>query len=503
MTGSESDRGTPLGRSLSTTAARGGAVTAGLQGTRIALQLLGLVVLARLLEPADYGLVAMVAVFVTLGEILRDFGLSSAAVRAPSLSTAERDNLFWTNTAIGGVLCILAVAGSGAVASLYNEPRVEPIAAAIGVVFLLNGASTQYRAGLQREMQFLRLGGADLLGQGLGLAVAIALALMGFGYWALVAQVLSQAGVVLLLLIIFSRWLPGGIHRKAPIRSFVSFGWWLVGSQLVSYVGSNIDTFMVGRLFGAEPLGIYSRAYQMVTVPLSQVQYPATTVALPVLARVQDDQDAFDRYLQRGQQLLGYTLIPILALIIGLAEPIVDLVLGDRWAEATPYLRLFAIAGIMTTLPSVGYWAYLSRAATRRLFHFTILSVGLRIVCVLIGSRFGVIGVAVGFAVAPTLSWPLSLWWLSRTMPVALGLLLTTGARILAVAAVAAGASYVVFLQLPRSTLSIIAIGVGLATVAAVYAVMGALVKQVRRDETAVVRALAKALPRARRSSRP
>jgi O-antigen/teichoic acid export membrane protein len=469
---------------LSGVAARGAALTGGFQGMRLLLQIVGLVVLARFLSPDDYGLVAMVVVLVGLGEIVRDFGLSSAAVQAPELTRAQRDNLFWLNGAIGLALAILAVAGSGLVAALYAEPRLVGITQALGLVFVLNGLSTQYRASLQRDLKFGLLAGSEVLAQLIGLLVGIGCAIGGLGYWALVAQSLAQAAAALVLLVAFSRWLPSWYDRTESVRPFASFGWHLAASQVVGYLGNNVDTFVVGRQFGAAPLGIYSRGYQLVTAPLGRIRTPATTVALPVLSKIQRDQPRFDRYLRHGLIMLGYTIVPALAIIMGAAEPVVRVALGETWMEVVPYARLFALAGTLTTLSYVGYWAYLARGLTKRLLHYTFVSVAIKVTLVLIGSQWGPLGVAVGFTVAPAVSWPLSLWWLSRRTPIPLATLMLTALRVLTVALSAAGATWYLLTAVTMTTL--VSLVAAPATAALVYGLAAILLPPVRSDVRAV-----------------
>lgn len=480
------------GRRLSGVAAQGAALTAGFQGMRLLLQIAGLVILARFLSPSDYGLVAMVVVIVGLGEIVRDFGLSSAAVQAPDLTRAQRDNLFWLNTGIGVLLAGLAFVGSGLVAALYDEPRLQEITQLLGLVFVLNGLATQYRASLQRDLKFGVLAGAEVLAQAIGLAVGIGSAVAGLGYWALVAQSLTQAAATVVLFVTFGHWLPRWYSRRAGVRRLVAFGGNLAASQIVGYLGNNVDTFVVGRFFGAAPLGIYTRGYQLVTAPLARIRTPATTVALPVLSKIQADQPRFDRYLQHGLVVLGYSIVPMLAVLGGGAQPVVLVALGDTWAEVEPYARLFALAGTLTTLSYVGYWAYLARGLTNRLLQYTFISVAIKVACVLIGSRWGALGVAVGFTVAPALSWPISLWWLSRRTSVPLRWLLASALRILTLAVVAGGVAWAVVESTATGT-SVVGFVLASLTVGGVY-LLAAVVPAVRRDELAVLQTARTAL---------
>ena len=433
-----------MAASLAHDAARGALFTLAAQGTRIILQLISVVVLARLLTPHDYGLLAIVLVLVGLGEIFRDFGLTSASIQAPSLSKGQRDNLFWLNTLIGTALAVAMLLSSWALGAVTGEPELVGMAQWLSVLFLLNGLATQHRASLMREVRLRPLAISDVAAAAIALAVAIAAAMLGAGYWALVIQQLGNGLVALIGVVIAGRWLPGRPTREHSVRTMVTFGWNLVAANLVQYAARQLDVILVAFRFGTAPLGLYNRAYQLVMTPLGQVRSPLQSIALPVLSRLQQDQPRFDTYVTAAQLALGYLIGIPLALLAGLAEPVVAIMLGDAWADATPILRMFAIAGLLTTLSYVGYWVYLARGLGGQLLRYTLVTAGIKIVCVGVGSFFGLVGVAVGFAVHPAIAWPISLAWLSRVTPMPTRRLYGGALRIFAVTLLAGVAAWAV-----------------------------------------------------------
>ncbi|MFT3945117.1 MAG: lipopolysaccharide biosynthesis protein [Ancrocorticia sp.] len=423
-------------------AARGAAVTLSAQAARMIIQFAGVAILARLLAPGDYGLVALALSIVTFGEIFRDFGLSSAAIQAPTLSRAERDNLFWLNTLIGVILTALVFAAAPLVANLSGHPPLEGITQTLAPVFLLNGLTTQYRANLVRGLRFKAIAATEVSSAALGLVAAIVSASMGVGYWALVIQQLTAAAFLLLGMAIAGRWLPRGYTRGVSMRRFMRFGINLLGSQIVGYVANNVDTWTIGTRFGEVTLGFYNRAFQLLMTPMNQIRTPSTTVALPVLSKVSPDQPRFERFVRQGQLALALPTGLAMALVAGGASAIIPVVLGDGWEVATPYLRLFAIAALFQTLAFVGYWIYLARNLTNVLFRYSIATAILKIVCILGGSYWGPIGLAVGYAVAPMLEWPISFWWLGRHTEIPRRALYGNALRVVAQAAIVGAASY-------------------------------------------------------------
>jgi PST family polysaccharide transporter len=423
----------------------------------------------------------MVTVIIGVGEIFRDFGLSSAAIQAPTLSQAQRSNLFWINTGIGFLLGAIVLAGAGLIASLYHNPELTDVARALSVTFVLNGMATQYRANLVRGLSFGKVAAAELTAPATALLVAVLAAVAGWGYWALVAQSLTQALVLLTGFVIGARWLPGRPRRGVPMRSLLAFGWKLVGTQLIGYASNNTDTFIIGLRFGAVPLGYYNRAFRLLMTPLVQLRAPTTTIALPVLSKLQDDDERFGAYMLRGQQALGYTLVAGLGLVAAAGGPITEVFLGDRWMSVVPLLRLLAIAGLFQTLAYVGYWVYLARNLTGDLLQFTLISAVIRVTAILVGSHWGLVGVAAGFAVEPTLTWPLSLWWLSRRTTVPIRALLAGAVRMLSCTAAAAVPTAAVVWAL-REAPALVSLAAATACTIGVYALAGLLVPAVRKD---------------------
>lgn len=474
------DRG-QLGRH----AARGALVTVGAQGVKILLQVVGVVVLARLLSPGDYGLVAMVTAIIGVAEIFRDFGLSSAAVQARTLSRAQRDNLFWINTAAGGAFTVMVFFGAPLVALLYGRGELVGLTQVLAFVFVLNGMGTQYRADLDRRMKFGNLAAVDVVAPALALGVAIVAALHGAGFWSLAVQQLATSAVLLTGNAISAGWLPRR-PRRAPMKSLFNFGWQLAGSQFIGYLGNNIDSLTIGLRFDANALGLYNRAFQLLMTPLGQLRAPTTKVALPVLSRLREDKEGSDRYIQRGQAALGLTLVAGLGLVIGAAQPIAEVFLGSQWLDVIPILRLLAAAGAFQCLAYVGLWIYMSHGLTKELLQYTLISTTIKVGCILTGSLWGVVGVAWGYAVAPALAWPLSFWWLSRKSFVDVRPLFLGAGRVMVLTSLLAGGSWLAA-SLCSGLPAWAQLLVATAASGVVYALVVLVVAPLRRDVLGVV----------------
>lgn len=443
------ESGTRSSAGLGTAAARGAVVMLTGQGARVGLQFASLVALARLLSPHDYGLVAAVMVIIGVGEIFRDFGLSSAAIRSPELTRDQSTNLFWINSMIGLALGTALFALSTPVSAAFDQEEIVGIARAMAVIFLFNGITTQFRALLVRALRFRWLATLDVLAPAIALLVALSAALLGWGYWSLVVQHITQSLILLAGAALGARTVPGLPRRDVSMRSFLVFGRDIVLTQLVMYVTNRLDTAVIGLVHGATPLGLYNRAQQLVVAPATQVQAPATSVALPVLTRLQDDPARFDAFLIRGQLALGYPIALAMTFVAVAAEPIVEILLGQQWLATAPLLQLLAVAVVARSLAFVGSWVYVVRGLSGALFRFTAATAVVPIAGVVIGAQWGMIGVAAGVAIAPWITWPLSLWWLSRVTTVPIRGLYGNALRIVLVSILAFGTAFSVAQMLP------------------------------------------------------
>jgi PST family polysaccharide transporter len=451
------------------------------QGVRIVLQLLSIFLLARLLTPSDYGLIAMVTAIIGIGEVFRDFGLSSAAIQAKTLSRNQRDNLFWINTGIGLLLTGIVYLLASAVAGIYNDPRVEALTQLLALTFLLNGLSTQYRADLTRTLAFAKLAVVDVAAMFAGLLVGVGMALLDYGYWSLAGMQLAQGLVSLVLAAIYAKWLPGGIHRKAGMAPFMQFGVGLVGAQLLGYAAKNVHSVIIGANLGAAPLGFYNRAFQLLTFPLSQLQAPSSRVALPVLSRLQDEKERYDAFLLRGQTIMIHIVGLVLAFSTAQAVPLFYIALGEQWLPSAPLFQILSVAGFATMVNYACYWVFLSKGLTGSHFWFNLWTRPLLIGIILVGAIWGLYGIAIAYSAGSLLMWPLTLLWLSRVSNAPTKKMFGNGVRTILAYGAATAASFGASTLVPDEAYFLRAL-VGFAALSAAVALVALVWPRFRAD---------------------
>ena len=244
------------------TAKMAGAVTITGQLVKMIIQFVGLIAFSRLLSPRDVGLIAMLGVFLMLGEMVRDFGLSQAAIQTPKLTHGQASNLFWIALLIGALLTSGLVLAAPAIATMYREPVLRTIAPWIALCLVINALQTQFQVRLARDFRFAALTVTDAASQLIGLVAGLTAALAGAGYWSLVIQMLVVSISLLIQRVSVAGWLPGCPRREPGMLPLYQFGIHSGLAQLLGYAASNTDSYIIGIRWGANALGVYNRAFQ-------------------------------------------------------------------------------------------------------------------------------------------------------------------------------------------------------------------------------------------------
>ena len=447
---------------LGNVAARGAGITLMSQGIRFALQLGSLIVLARLLSPQEFGVVAMVTAITNVMEIVRDFGLSSAVMQAKELNDAERTNLFWANTGIGTGCALVVTLSAPLIVRIYGTSVVGPIVVALGWLFVVSGVNTQFRAELSRSLRFKALAVTDIAAQAGSIAVAISLAAAGAGYWAVVGQQITLVVLTCASNVILCKWRPGLPRRSVSIRRFFRFGGSVLATNVIAYATNNLDNVAIGIYWGSGPLGLYSRAYQLLMVPLQQVSVPMTRVVLPVLSRVQDQDETYARYVSKAQLVGCYMLASGFAVTAGVSVPLVALLFGPKWSGVAPIFAALAIGGIFRGIGQISYWMYLSRGRADAQLKLYLVTRPIMIGLMIAGLPWGPVGVAIGHSIGFFLFWIISLWTAGRCVRTSVRPLFTQATRTLLLISLPAGALAYIGSVLVQPTAASLCLGVAL-----------------------------------------
>lgn len=383
---------------------RSGALLAVGQLSRTALQFAGLTILSRMLTPSDFGIVAMSTAVLGVAFVLGDFGLSLAVSRERDMPKQQRDQLFYFNLLLAAAVAGAMIMCSHGLGVVLGDVRVTPVIQVLSLCGFATTIAAQYRGELSRRLHFAPLAYADPVAQALGLAVSILAAGTGHGYWSIVWGQTTAAFVMLAILFNATRYRP--THRPA-VRQALSaarFGSATLLTQLTSYSAVSTGPLVLGRFAGSAAAGVFSRSFQIASMPLTQLAAPLTRVAVPLLARLETPAEV-GLAARRMQRLLFFVLIPPLLFLALFSDLTTDVLLGGNWANAASVVSILAAGGIFQTLGYVYFWVFvrLDRVLLLWKMEFSIWAVCLPSVVVVVDR--GPVAVATVYASGLALIW--------------------------------------------------------------------------------------------------
>lgn len=431
-------RPTAVGNELRRLAIRGAGATVSASGVGLAVQVVGTVILARLLTPADFGVVTMVTTFSLL---LSSFGLNGfteAIIQFEEMDQYTASNLFWLNLGAGLVLAIAFVPVGSLLARLYHNPLVANAAMGLSLAIFIGAGSIVHLALLKRAMRFAATSTNDLVGRVVYTAVPIVLASRGWGYWALVAGIVAQQLSVIIGAWWLCRWIPSLPRRTGKTGAMVRFAVNVYGRFSVRYSTQNIDNLLVGWQFNAVALGFYKKAYDLFALSATQLTAPLHNVALATLSRLNQDPARFRRYLTNSLGIIAFVGMAASADLTLVGKDVVRLVLGPQWSESGRIFELFGPGiGVMLLCSTFG-WIHLSIGKPGRWLRWTLVELALTASLFLAALPWGPVGIAAAWSVS---YWALLIpgfWYAGRPIGFGVSSLITAIWRF-AAASLAAG----------------------------------------------------------------
>jgi len=407
------------GAKLRRLAVRGAGMTVFSGGLAVAIQVVATVVLARLLTPRDFGLVAMVTTFSLLLSNFGINGITEALVQREHINRFQANNLFWINLCGGLTLtCVFAAAGS-ILARFYGEPLVAPIAAGVSISIFLSSMSVIHLALLKRAMMFSAVAKNDIAARAVAVVVSIGFGWAGRGYWALVLGVCALPLSTAIGAWSLCRWLPGRPRSALGTGAMLKFATYTYGRFSVNYFARNADNVLVGWRFGAPALGFYKKAYDLFSLSAAQLVASTSVVAVSALSRVRGDEAQYRRYLLGAIAVMAFLGMGIAGDLTLTGRDLIRVLLGPGWGEAGQIFTFFAPGiGIMLVYGTHG-WIHLSIGRADRWFRWGIVEWTVTILLFLVALPWGPQGIAVAWCVSFwTLTLP-AMWYAGK--PIGLG----------------------------------------------------------------------------------
>jgi O-antigen/teichoic acid export membrane protein len=382
-------------RNLGRMALRGGVVSVAMQYSNGLLQIVAAIVLARLLAPADFGLIAIVTALTSFAPLLIDFGLGDATTQRSKITRSQVSSLFWLSSGIGLAFALIVAICSPLIAWIYRESRLEAIALCSAVTFLLFGLSNQHLALLRRKMQFVRIAKIQVISTLVGIAIAIFMALSGYGYWALVARPIANSLCVAIGAWFVCRWRPGFPVFDNEVKSMVRFGLHVVGFSVMYTVARAVDRIALGLFYRSDVVGYYQNAITLYDSSIFSALIQLHTVGSAALSKLQSNPAVLRQKYQAALSAVAFFVMPTAAILSVTGQDLTVLLLGEKWRQAGSLLSIIALRGIFQAVEGSQGWLHLSTGRADRWRNWGVVSLLVQLVAVLGGLPFGATGVAV------------------------------------------------------------------------------------------------------------
>jgi PST family polysaccharide transporter len=366
-----------------------------------------MLILARLVLPESFGLVAYATVFTAFAQIFVDQGFSDAIVQFPDLKREHLDTAFWVNVLTGTILTIASIAASSLIANIFDEPQLGPIVRWLSPIFILSALSSVQQSLLRRKLAFKSLTTRSLIATISSGIVAVIMAFLGFGVWSLVAKLIVEGAVSVIALWQVSDWRPNFRLSRKYFKELFSFGINIVGGNFVDFLSVHSDDFLIGYYLGPIALGYYTLAYNLLIVMTDLLVSVPNAVAFPVFSKIQKDPIRLKSTFYEVTQLQSIIAFPIFLGVFIVAPEAVRVLYSDKWASSIPVVQILMLIGIVRSASY--FYSSIFRAAGKPSWRFGIYSLTavLNVVGFLIVVRMGIIAVAVSYVVVSYLLMPL------------------------------------------------------------------------------------------------
>lgn len=347
------------------------------------------VILMRLLQPADYGLLAMAWVVIGFAGIFNEFGFGSAIVQRQDIDAQHLSSVFWINIAIGAGFTLLFFMTAGWMADFFHTAGLKPVMQWLSFSFLIGGLGIVPGALLQKQMRFDLINQISVATTFLSGCIGVYMAYRGYGVMSLVAQSLSNSLIGLPLMFIASRWKPLLVLSWKHVRQLFSFSAYLTGFNVINYWARRSDDLLIGKFMGSTSLGIYSRAYALMLLPISQVISMVSGVMFPALSSIQHDKQRIKSIYIRVIQVIAFFSFPMMLGLVATADHFMLGIFGSKWAGVIPLIRILAFVGVLQCIGNPTGWIYLSQGKTNWMFWWGVFGSGSVVVAIIVGVWMG------------------------------------------------------------------------------------------------------------------
>lgn len=368
------------------------------------------IVLARILSPNDYGTIALVTVFITILQVFIDSGLSTALIQKKDADDLDFSSVFYFNFVVCIILYLLMFFSAPYIAKFYNDLLLTPIIRVISLTLIISGVKGVQQSYVSRNMLFKRFFFSTLGGTIFSAVLGIAMAYAGFGVWAIVFQQLSNNTIDTLILWITVKWRPVKKFSWLRLKNLLSFGWKLLASSLLDTVYNNLRNMIIGKLYTSADLAFYNQGDKFPKLIVTNINTSIDSVLLPTMSNEQDNPVRVKEMTRRAIQTSTYIMAPLMIGLAFCAEPIVRLVLTDKWLPCVPYLRIFCVTYLFWPIHTANLNAINSMGRSDLFLKLEILKKIIGMILLLSTMWFGVMAMAYSLLISSFTSQLINTW---------------------------------------------------------------------------------------------
>ena len=359
-------------------------------------QIIGFVVslvLARLLLPAEFGLIGMIAVFVSIGRVIIESGLTESLIRNKEVDQEDLTTVFYSNVVFSILLYAIIYFAAPFIAEFYDQPILVGLVRLYCLTFLLSAFYGVQLARLSKQMNFKTQAMVAVPANLLGGVVGISMAYAGYGVWSLAWNYLASAILKALLLAIFVRWKPSFSFSVEKFKYHFNFGYKITLSGLLDKIFKNLYYLVIGKYFSAAQLGFYTRAETLKNLPVAVLSTALNKVTYPMFSSIQEDNVRLKRVYQKLLKMVVFVVAPMLIIMAVLAEPTIRFLFTEKWLPAVPYFQILCITGIMRPVHYYNLNVLKVKGRSDLVLKVTIAKRALTVVGIIIGLQFGIYGI--------------------------------------------------------------------------------------------------------------
>lgn len=404
-----------MAKNLKKKAASGMVWTAIQKYSKMGIQFVSGIILARLLTPYDYGCIGMLAIFMVVAETFIDGGFGSALIQKKRPTQEDYSTIFFWNLGLATVMYTILYFSAPAIARFYKIPILCEVLRVQGLILFIYALNLIQRNQLKKQLRFKIIAIVRIVTSIISLIITIIMAYMGLGVWALVTQNLIGAAIPAVIFWGYTKWKPAWIFSWKSIKELFDFGIFMFMTHLLNNISTQLQGLFIGRLYNPATLGYYSKAHGTERLASGTITGVMTAVTYPLYAEVQDNLPKIQNMIKRLTSTISFITFPLLAVLLLVAKPVFVLLYSDRWIESVPYFQVLCIAGMGGCLTSVNTQCIAAIGKSKVMFYWTIIKRVVGLICIICGLYlFGMYGLLVGVVINNWFSYFINIWLVSK-----------------------------------------------------------------------------------------